>query len=37
MSLDVYFELSTTGTLYVTAQERSTGQRAQGTFDLLIT
>jgi molecular chaperone DnaK len=36
LSLDVYFELSTTGTLYVTAQERSTGQRAQGTFDLHI-
>ncbi len=34
LSLDVYFELSSTGTLYVTAQERSTGQRAQGTFDL---
>ena len=34
ISLDVYFELSTTGTLYVTAQERSTGKRAQGTFDL---
>jgi molecular chaperone DnaK len=34
ISLDVYFELSSTGTLYVTAQERSTGHRAQGTFDL---
>jgi molecular chaperone DnaK len=34
ISLDVYFELSSTGTLYVTAQERSTGQRAQGIFDL---
>lgn len=34
ISLDVYFELSSTGTLYVTAQERSTGLRAQGTFDL---
>jgi molecular chaperone DnaK len=36
INLDVYFELSSTGTLYVTAQERSTGQRAQGTFDLSI-
>jgi molecular chaperone DnaK len=34
ISLDVYFEFSSTGTLYVTAQERSTGQRAQGIFDL---
>lgn len=34
INLDVYFELSTTGTLHVTAQERSSGQRAQGTFDL---
>jgi molecular chaperone DnaK len=36
ITLDVYFELSSTGTLYVTAQERSTGLRAQGTFDLQI-
>lgn len=34
INLDVYFELSSTGTLYVTAQERSTGHRAQGTFEL---
>jgi hypothetical protein len=34
ITIDVYFELSTTGTLYVTAQERSSGQRAQGSFDL---
>jgi molecular chaperone DnaK len=34
ISLDVYFELTTTGTLHVTAQERSTGQRAHGVFDL---
>ena len=34
ISLDVFFELSTTGTLYVTAQERTSGQRAQGTFNL---
>lgn len=33
-NLDIYFELSSTGTLYVTAQDRITGQRAQGTFDL---
>ena len=34
ISLDIYFELSSTGTLYVTAQERSTGTRAHGSFDL---
>lgn len=34
ISLDVYFELTTTGTLHVTAQERSTGLRAHGVFDL---
>lgn len=33
-NLDIYFELSSTGTLYVTAQDRTSGQRAQGTFDL---
>ncbi len=31
---NLYFELSSTGTLYVTAQDRATGQRAQATFDL---
>jgi molecular chaperone DnaK len=34
ISLDVYFELSTSGTLYVTAQERSSGRRAQGAFNV---
>jgi molecular chaperone DnaK len=34
-NLDIYFELSSTGTLYVTAQDRASGQRAQGTFDLI--
>lgn len=34
ITLDVYFELSSTGTLYVTAQERNTGLRAQGTFEI---
>ena len=34
ISLDVYFELNTTGTLSVTAQERSTGQRVQGVFEI---
>jgi molecular chaperone DnaK len=33
-NIDIYFDLSSTGTLYVTAQDRATGQRAQGTFDL---
>ncbi len=35
ITLDVYFELSSTGTLYVTAQERNTGLRAQGTFEIM--
>lgn len=32
--LDIYFELSSTGTLFVTAQDRSSGHRAQGIFDI---
>jgi len=34
ITLDVYFEMSSTGTLFVTAQERETGARAQGSFPL---
>jgi molecular chaperone DnaK len=34
ITLDVYFELTSTGTLFVTAQERSTGLRALGTFEI---
>jgi molecular chaperone DnaK len=34
VSLDVYFELASTGTLSVTAVERGTGRRAQRSFDL---
>ncbi len=34
ISLDVYFELSTTGTFTVTAQDRDSGQRAHGIFEL---
>lgn len=32
--LDIYFELSSTGTLFVTAQDRASGHRAQGIFDI---
>lgn len=34
VDLEVYFELGSTGTLFVTAQERSTGRRVRHTFDL---
>jgi molecular chaperone DnaK len=34
LSLDVFFELSPTGVLFVTAQDRGTGNRARGTFPL---
>ncbi len=34
VDLEVYFELSSTGTLCVTAQERSTGRRVRQTFNL---
>lgn len=33
-ALNIYFELGSTGTLYVTAQDRASGKRAQATFDL---
>jgi molecular chaperone DnaK len=32
--INIYFELGTTGTLYVTAQDRISGQRVQATFAL---
>lgn len=34
VDIEVYFELSSTGTLCVTAQERSTGQRKRQTFEV---
>ncbi len=32
--INIYFELGTTGTLFVTAQDRLSGQRVQATFEL---
>lgn len=34
VTLNIYFELTTTGTLHVSAQDRETGQRAHASFDL---
>ena len=33
--LNLYFVLTTTGTLHVTAQDRASGQRARASFSLL--